>query len=590
MATSNQHVDTDINLFAGLKQLLVGGEKLSSFHVNKVRERYPHLTIINGYGPTENTTFTTCHRIERSYLGDIPIGRPISNTQVLILDHAGSPAPVGIPGEICAAGDGLARGYLNDPELTRERFVQHPLEPAQRIYRTGDLGLWRADGTIEYLGRIDDQVKIRGYRIEPAEIEYHILQDPMVKETLVLGKDLGGPGKDLVAYVTANKTAFEGGMGELRERLKQLLPEYMVPSYIVHLDRMPLNANGKVDRKALPDPLVTQEIQHARHEAPGTETEHQLNEIWKEVLGHTQFGATDNFFDWGGHSLKVTKVVALIKARLGAVVPLTVFFTRPTIRELAEYILDGAKFGVVGIDEAIVPLSVDPGGPNLFAFPPGTGDALGFVQIASRLPCRFYGFNFIEAESRLQDYADLITRVDADGPYILFGYSSGGNLAYHVTRELEQRGRRVAGIIMVDSARKLQRTPFAGEEIERITNDFLEDESVRSYMASAVLREKSQRLIRSSLRYVESAVDYHMIDADIHVLTSENPITEYRDDTGTLLISQAGWADVTRGRLRIRRGVGDHNYMLAYPHLERNAELICQELDEILPRLTKPSQ
>jgi len=353
---------------------------------------------------------------------------------------------------------------------------------------------------------------------------------------------------------------------------------------------MPLNANGKVDRKALPDPLVTQEIQHARHEAPGTETEHQLNEIWKEVLGHTQFGATDNFFDWGGHSLKVTKVVALIKARLGAVVPLTVFFTRPTIRELAEYILDGAKFGVVGIDEAIVPLSVDPGGPNLFAFPPGTGDALGFVQIASRLPCRFYGFNFIEAESRLQDYADLITRVDADGPYILFGYSSGGNLAYHVTRELEQRGRRVAGIIMVDSARKLQRTPFAGEEIERITNDFLEDESVRSYMASAVLREKSQRLIRSSLRYVESAVDYHMIDADIHVLTSENPITEYRDDTGTLLISQAGWADVTRGRLRIRRGVGDHNYMLAYPHLERNAELICQELDEILPRLTKPSQ
>ena len=151
----NQYVDSDINMFAGLKYLLTGGERASPYHFNKVRERHPHLVLSNIYGPTENTTFTTSHRIERTYSGDIPIGRPIANTEVLILDANGSP---------------------------------HPWEPARRIYRTGDSGLWRADGTIEYLGRIDDQVKIRGYRIEPAEIEYHILQDPTVKEAVVLAR------------------------------------------------------------------------------------------------------------------------------------------------------------------------------------------------------------------------------------------------------------------------------------------------------------------------------------------------------------------------------------------------------------------
>lgn len=584
----NQHVDSDINLFAGLKHLLVGGERLSPFHVNKVREKYPLLIIINGYGPTENTTFTTCHRIERSYSADIPIGRPIANTEVLILDPDGLPVPVGVGGEIHAAGDGLARGYLNDPELSRRKFIPHPWEPTRRLYRTGDSGLWRADGTIEYLGRIDDQVKIRGYRIEPAEIEYHIRQDSAVKEALVLTKDLGSTGMELVAYVTLKESSADWGAGELRERLKHALPDYMVPAYVVRLDKMPLNANGKVDRKALPDPAIARETQHTRHEGPATETERLLLAVWEEVLGHTGIGATDNFFDWGGHSLKVTKVVARIERTLGVAVPLTVFFTRPTVRGLADYILDDAEFGVAGIDEAMVPLSVDSPGPNLFAFPPGTGDALGFVQLASLLPCRFYGFNFIEAETRLQDYADLVMRVDPEGPYVLFGYSSGGNLAYHVARELEERGRRVAGVIMIDSARKLERIPLSEEEIDKITNGFLGDESVRSYLASPVLVEKARRLVRGSLNYVEHAVDYHLIDADIHVLTSEQPITEYRDAAGTLLVSLEGWAEATRGRLLVYPGVGHHNFMLAHPHLDRNAELIRDLLARILPAPAQP--
>ncbi len=579
----NHYVDSDINMFAGLKHLLTGGERASPQHFNKISQRYPQIKFSHVYGPTENTTFTTHFPVERSYSGGVPIGRPIANTQVLILDANGLPVPVGVPGEICAAGDGLARGYLHEPGLTRQKFVPHPFEPGARIYRTGDSGVWRADGAIEYLGRADDQVKIRGYRVEPFEVEYHIQQDPMVREAVVQAMDLGGQGKELVAYIRVKSGAAEPQADELRERLKQALPDYMMPSHIVCLDRMPLNANGKVNRAALPAPSLSDQPMNPGYEAAANETERQLTAIWEEVLGRDQIGVTDNFFDRGGHSLRIVKTASLIERRLGVVVPVKVLFTCPTIRELATHIIDGARFGASGIDEAMVPLSVDTVGPNLFALPPGTGDALGFAQIASRLACRFYGFNFIESDSRLRDYADLIIRVDPEGPYLLFGYSSGGNLAYHVARELEERGRRVAAIIMVDSTRRLHPTPMSDEEIETVTTEFLDDESLRPYMESRILRDKAERLVRSSLKYAGNAVDYHTISADIHVVTCENPITEYRDAAGKLLVSQSAWTDVIRGRLHVHQGFGDHNHMLAHPHLEGNAAVIAR----ILNRMTR---
>jgi amino acid adenylation domain-containing protein len=576
----NQYVDRDINVFGGLKHLLTGGERASIHHFNRVFERYPQLALINMYGPTENTTFTSFHPITRVYEGEIPIGRPIANTRVLILDEKGQPVPVGIAGEICAAGDGLARGYVGDEILTRKKFTPHPWNPEERIYRTGDLGLWRVDGTIEFVGRMDSQVKLRGFRIEPVEIELAILQHPAVKEAVVLVSEAAGEGRELIAYVTAEGAEFDPG--ELRDHLKQALPDYMVPAYLVPLERMPLNANGKVDRQALPAPAAVREQADRDFSEPRGETERELAKVWEEVLGQTGIGATDNFFDWGGHSLKVTKAVSLIERRLGVVVPLTVFFTHPTVRGLAGHIIDSARFGVQGIDEAMVPLGVEGDGPRLFAFPPGTGDALGYIQLAGLLkPYRFYGFNYIEAESRLRDYADLIMGVDADGPYLLFGYSSGGNLAYQVARELEERGRTVAGILMIDSARRLKKMPLSEAEIERVANTFLGDESVRAYLENPILHEKARRLVRSSLAYVESAVDQHTIHADIHVLTSEECVTEHRDETGSVVISLDAWAEATTGKLLIHAGAGHHNFMLAPAHLDRNGESIRRILDPI---------
>jgi amino acid adenylation domain-containing protein len=577
----NQYVDSDINTFDGLKYLLTGGERASPYHFNRVHERYPNLIFTHVYGPTENTTFTTHCRIERSCAGDIPIGRPIANTQVLILDANGTPVPVGVPGQICAAGDGLARGYLDDPDLTNRKFVPHPVTPGRRIYLTGDTGLWRADGSIEYLGRLDDQIKIRGNRVEPAEIEHHIRQHANVKQVLVLARETNGTGRELVAYVTLKEGSGDGLAEELRDWLTGSLPDYMIPSHVICLKKMPLNANGKVDRALLPDPASAGPSTSMPCEPPATDTEREVLAIWEEVLGRSGIGVTDNFFDRGGHSLRIAKAMSLIERKLGAAVPLTIFFTHPTVRELSAHIVGGTRFGVSGLDDAMVPLSAAGRGQNLFAFPPGTGDAMGFTQIASLLPYRFYAFNFIEAESRLADYADLVAKADPEGPHVLLGYSSGGNLAYHVARELERRGARVAGIIMVDSVRRLRPTPMTTDDIARLADAFLGHESVRPYIDSPILRDKAQRLVRASAIHAANALDYHTVSADIHVVTSENPVTEFRDGDGNLLVSQSAWTDVTRGRLHIHDGAGHHNDMLSYPHLERNAEVIRRVVDRI---------
>ncbi|MDM8560642.1 amino acid adenylation domain-containing protein [Candidatus Parabeggiatoa sp. HSG14] len=572
----NQLVDMDISLFKGLKHLLIGGEKLSVHHVNKVKKTYPDLVIINGYGPTENTTFTVCHRIEKLYQQDIPIGKPIGNTQVLILDTKNALVPVGVAGEICAAGDGLARGYLNDPVLTKEKFVAHPFEADKRIYRTGDLGRWLPDGAIEFLGRKDEQVKVRGYRIEPGEIENHLLQHDLVKEAIVIAKDFGPDSKELLAYFTLQEDL---DVDELREYLKNRLPDYMVPAYFTKLDNLPLTPNGKVNKKALPAPDMGHHKADAHYEAPKSETEKQLALIWEEVLGHKGIGVTDDFFDIGGHSLKVTKLIALIHKKMEIEVPLATVFKASTIRELAKHLLDLASFGIKEIDEAMVHLGGKTAEKSIFGLPPGTGDAIGYIQLAELLkPYNFYGFNFIAAETRLKDYADLIMSVDADGPYILFGYSSGGNLAYHITKELEERGKSVSDIIMIDSSRTIEKIQFPEGEAQRVAKQFLNHESVAPYLTTPVLKEKIIRQIECYYAYISNTVDNDIVNANIHVLTSEDSQEFEKDGTGRIVVSLPGWANVTRGTFKTYQAEGDHNHILSSPHLETNIGILRQIL------------
>jgi len=265
-----------------------------------------------------------------------PIGRPIANTKMYILDSHRRPVPVGVAGEIYIGGEGLARGYLNQPELTEEKFIEHSFngETASRLYKTGDRARYLTDGTIEFLGRLDDQVKIRGYRIEPGEIEAALAPHRAVKSAVVMVRQIAPTDKRLVVYVVLHEKATVKST-ELRAYLKDKLPDYMVPTAFVLMDALPLTPNGKLDRARLPVPELADRGEHV---APRTPVEERLAKIWADLLRLDQVGANDNFFDLGGHSLLATRLASKIKGAFGIELALRTVFERPTLADLSSHI------------------------------------------------------------------------------------------------------------------------------------------------------------------------------------------------------------------------------------------------------------
>ncbi|MEW5925948.1 MAG: non-ribosomal peptide synthetase, partial [Gemmatimonadota bacterium] len=324
-----------------LRYLIVGGDALDPQTIARVRKGCAPRHLLNGYGPTETTTFAITHEVTDVEEGarSIPLGRPVANTRIYILDAHGEPVPVGARGELYIGGAGVALGYQNRPGPTAERFVPDPFggEPrgGARLYRTGDLGRWLPDGTIEFLGRNDHQVKVRGFRIEPGEIEARLLAHPEVREAVVLAREVAPGDRRLVAYYVGA----EGAEAEaLRAHLSERLPEYMVPAAYVRLERLPLTPNGKVDRRALPAP-ADEAYARRGYEAPVGETEQALAEIWSEVLGTERVGRQDNFFELGGQSLLAVQVISRVRQVLEVEVPLRTLFERPTLSQLAEHVL-----------------------------------------------------------------------------------------------------------------------------------------------------------------------------------------------------------------------------------------------------------
>ncbi len=330
----SQLASEDASMFKGCKNLLVGGDLLSVKHINAVRKECIGINIVNGYGPTENTTFSVCHIIDKNYIDNIPIGKPINNSTAYIVDRSNKLCSIGLAGELCVAGDGLARGYLNRPDLTSEKFVQNPFETGTRMYRTGDLARWMPNGNIEFLGRIDHQVKIRGYRIEPGEIENKLLSNDAVKETIVIARDDNNGNKYLCAYVVGEKELI---VSDLRAYLSKDMPDYMIPSYFIQLEKLPLTLNGKIDRKALPK-TDGDIFTGTEYEAPRNSTEEKIVKIWREILGVEKIGINDNFFELGGHSLKATSLVARIHKVLDIEIPLREIFKASTVKGISEYI------------------------------------------------------------------------------------------------------------------------------------------------------------------------------------------------------------------------------------------------------------
>ncbi|TCW37425.1 bacitracin synthase 3 [Laceyella sacchari] len=349
-ALLNTLVDWDPHALAGLRKIIFGGEKASLKHVEKAYAVLGDGQLMNAYGPTETSVFTTMYPIKAwDAQKGIPIGKPINHSRVYVLNRHNQLQPIGVAGELCISGDGVGAGYLNRPDQTAQVFVDDPFTPGETMYRTGDLVRWLPDGNLEFLGRMDGQVKIRGHRIELTEIELKLLEHPAVQQTIVTaGKDEDGH-SFLSGYIVLDKPC---EMADIRRHLATTLPEYMVPTYLVELNALPLTANGKVDKRALPDPRLLDSEPTEELSAPTNETERKLAAIWEDILGIKRIGITDQFFESGGHSLKAMQLIARIRDQFGVEMSFQDAFDYPTIKEMASYIAGANQSRVTMIQRA----------------------------------------------------------------------------------------------------------------------------------------------------------------------------------------------------------------------------------------------
>ena len=346
-------VDEHLEDLVGLRQLIVGGDVMPPSAAQRLLQAAPGLRLINAYGPTEGTIVATAHVMTEpaEVSTQIPIGRPVANAQIYLLDPAGHLVPDGLPGEIWIGGHGVARGYRARPDLTAQRFADNPFseQPRARMYRTGDIGRWRRDGSLDFLGRVDAQVKIRGFRVEPAEIEVVLCQHPAVRECSVLTYESAPGDRRLAAYVVPRAGESLQGL-QLRAYLKSRLPEFMVPSTFTLLEELPRTVNDKVERSLLPPPgAVSPETERV---APRTTVEKEIQAIWIEVLRIPEVGIDDDFFEAGGHSLLALQTISRLHARFGRIVRLRDLYQTRTIRSLSELVeksvLEQTEKGMVG--------------------------------------------------------------------------------------------------------------------------------------------------------------------------------------------------------------------------------------------------
>jgi acyl carrier protein len=466
----NLVIDEGPENLVNLGQLLVGGEALSIGHVRRALELLPRTRLINGYGPTEGTTFTCCYTIRElpGHARSVPIGKPVSNTRVHVLDERLKALPVGVPGELYIGGDGLARGYLNQPELTAERFVHDPFNPGNgaRLYRTGDLCRYLPDGSIQFLGRKDDQVKLRGFRIEPGDVECALRNCHGVRDCAVVVR-VEAPGeKRLVAYLIPEDAHNVPRVEDLRETLTGNLPGYMIPSAFLMLERLPRTPNGKIDRAALPAPDASPSATGEQYVGPRTPLEETVAAIWKEVLKVDTVGVHDNFFELGGHSLKAVQLLAHLKLATGTSMSMLDFFKHQTVAGMVTAMSKPQLFAAPEANRSfIVPLREEGSRSPLFIIPGGWGEANELLTFAAliRLLDRgrpVYGIRSrtmdtewkVPATAREQAQAifKTIREVQPRGPYLFLGECIASSMAMELARLADEEGEPPGTLIFLD--------------------------------------------------------------------------------------------------------------------------------------------
>jgi amino acid adenylation domain-containing protein len=468
-ALFNTLIDIDPSALNGVEQILFGGEAASTSRAAKALHALPNARISNIYGPTENTTFSTCHPLSRENTlpSQIPIGRPISNRSAYILMPDGSPAPFGMPGELFVGGDGVAKGYLNQPKLTAEKFVDNSICDARdtRFYRTGDICRMSRNGIIDFIGRADDQLKIRGHRIELGEIEECLVSFKGISQAVVAPRQTPANETVLSAYVVAATSESDLLQHEIVEHVRRYLPSYMVPSSITEIAKVPLGPTGKIDRNALPHPETEQAKSNGPSEPLQSDLERGMAAVWSNVLSVNNVGVNDSFFSLGGTSLIALGLISEMERQLGLQIELNDIFAFPSIREL----LANRKPDMDSLRAVMVPLNTKIEGRPLFCLSSiGNYQELGYaldgrVRILGVFVAKenqlLKQFEFaserqtvtISLEELVEEYCEAIIKQQPEGPYRVAGLSFGGVLAYEVAKSLIARGHGVESVLFFDT-------------------------------------------------------------------------------------------------------------------------------------------
>jgi amino acid adenylation domain-containing protein/non-ribosomal peptide synthase protein (TIGR01720 family) len=475
-----QLVEEQLPRLSKVRQFLTGGDVVSVSHARKLLTELPGCILINGYGPTETTVFGTCYRIsDPAQIGaTVPIGYPIQNRRLYVLDAGLRPVPMGVPGELYIGGDGVGAGYLNRPELTAERFIADPFvnDGRAKMYKTGDLVRYLPDGLVEFMGRNDYQVKIRGFRIELGEIEAALAAYPGVAANCVVVREDAPGQKRLVGYVVPTKGE-NLAIGDLNGYLDEKLPEYMRPNAIVVIAALPLTDNGKVNRAALPAPERASLAGQGELVSPSTPTETALVTLWEDLLAVRPIGVTDNFFELGGHSLLALRLIAQVQKTFGQALSLAVLFEQPTVSHLAASLDALIASGTKRSPLVLLRAGSEPETPPFFCVHPGSGHVFCYRELAQRLDGRraFYALEdpalwgetpFTRLEDMAASYLAAIRAVQPQGPYYLGGWSFGGLVAYEMARQLAAVGETTAQIILLDTGSPLLISQVFTREID----------------------------------------------------------------------------------------------------------------------------
>ncbi|MEX2492637.1 MAG: amino acid adenylation domain-containing protein [Nitrospirales bacterium] len=453
----HQMVDWNVQALRSIQCLLAGGDVLSPRHVQRVVNQLPTCQLINGYGPTENTTFTCCFPIPQGndFIDSIPIGKPIDQTQVYVLDTQQQLLPIGAPGELCIGGFGLARGYHHQPDWTAELFIPHPFSPSPggRLYRSGDVFRYRNEHHLIFLGRQDRQVKVRGYRVECGEIEAALTGHSAVQDTIVLPCEDSLKNTRLVAYMVANKDPAPS-ISDLRFFLSQTLPSYMIPTEYVFLDTFPLTPNGKVDRQKLLAGNHSSSNDEETFIAPRNSIEIHLTKIWETVLGRHPIGVTDNFFHLGGESLMAVRLCSEIERTLQRKIPVTLIFHAQTIEQLALFLRQEGK-----VSPSSLMLKIQDGGANPPIFCVCFGATFGpYLKHYTEQPLYMFFNQGYDGRPALKTtvkeiatmYLNDLRTIQPRGPYYLAGYSFGGIVAYEMAQQLRAQEETIEVLILID--------------------------------------------------------------------------------------------------------------------------------------------